>query len=471
MEHLQRLSGLDASFLYLETPTQPLHVCSVLELDASTIPGGYSFERLREQLALRITAIPTFREKLANSFLNLDHPVWVEDEHFDIERHVHRIGLPAPGGRAELSEVCGHLAALPLDRRHPLWEMWAIEGLGGTDARKGGRLAVITKVHHAAVDGVTGANLMSQLCSVEPDAPVPEPVAASAGVNPIRIALGGLGRFATRPIALATKVLPETVSTVVETVRRVAGGRAMASPFAAPHTPFNSRITAHRNIAVAQLDFDDIKTVKNHFDVKVNDVVMALVSGVLRQFMLDRGELPEASLVAMVPVSVHDRSDRPGRNQVSGMFCSLETQIADTGERLRAIAKNNAVAKEHSAAIGATLLQDWSQFAGPAVFGVAMRVYARSRLTEARPVHNLVVSNVPGPQIPLYFLGAQVDAMYPLGPIFHGSGLNITVMSLNGKLNVGLISCPELLPDLATMADGFVFGMKELLKAAGSRRR
>ena len=443
----------------------------MLELDASTIPGGYSFERLREQLALRITAIPTFREKLANSFLNLDHPVWVEDEHFDIERHVHRIGLPAPGGRAELAEVCGHLAALPLDRRHPLWEMWAIEGLGGTDARKGGRLAVITKVHHAAVDGVTGANLMSQLCSVEPDAPAPEPVAASADVNPIRIALGGLGRFATRPITLATKVLPETVSTVVETVRRVAGGRAMASPFAAPHTPFNSRITAHRNIGFAQLDFDDIKTVKNHFDVKVNDVVMALVSGVLRQFMLDRGELPEASLVAMVPVSVHDRSDRPGRNQVSGMFCSLETQIGDAGERLRAIAKDNAVAKEHSAAIGATLLQDWSQFAGPAVFGVAMRVYARSRLTEARPVHNLVVSNVPGPQIPLYFLGAQVDAMYPLGPIFHGAGLNITVMSLNGKLNVGLISCPELLPNLATMADGFVSGMKELLKATGSRRR
>ena len=149
---------------------------------------------------------------------------------------------------------------------------------------------------------------------------------------------------------------------------------------------------------------------------------------------------------------------------------SDDAAMADS-ERLRAIAKNNAVAKEHSAAIGATLLQDWSQFAGPAVFGVAMRVYARSRLTEARPVHNLVVSNVPGPQIPLYFLGAQVDAMYPLGPIFHGSGLNITVMSLNGKLNVGLISCPELLPDLATMADGFVFGMKELLKAAGSRRR
>ena len=328
----------------------------------------------------------------------------------------------------------------------------------------------MTKVHHAAVDGVTGANLMSQLCSVEPEAPPPVPVQGSADVNPLRIALGGLGRFVSRPISLATNVLPETVTTVVETVRRAAGGRAMASPFGAPHTPFNASITAHRNVAFAQLDFTDIKKVKDHFGVKVNDVVMALVSGVLRKYMLDRGELPEASLVAMVPVSVHDRSDRPGRNQVSGMFSNLETQIEDPGERLRAIAQDNTNAKEHSAAIGATLLQDWSQFAGPAIFGMAMRVYARSRLTES-PVHNLVVSNVPGPQIPLYFLGAEVDAMYPLGPIFHGAGLNITVMSLNGTLNVGLISCPELLPDLAEMADDFASGMKELLAATKSRRR
>jgi WS/DGAT/MGAT family acyltransferase len=468
---MQRLSGLDASFLYLETSTQPLHVCSVLELDTSTIPGGYSFEKMRDQLASRITAIPTFREKLANSFLNLDHPVWVKDDEFHLERHVHRIGLPAPGGRVELAEICGHLASLPLDRRHPLWEMWAIEGLGGTDARKGGRLAVLTKVHHAAVDGVTGANLMSQLCSVEPDAPPPQPVDASPEANPLRIALGGLGRFAVRPITLATSVLPSTVSTVVDTVRRAAGGRAMPSPFAAPQTPFNASITADRNVAFAQLDLADVKKVKDHFGVKVNDVVMALVSGVLRTFLIQRDQLPENTLVAMVPVSVHDRSDRPGRNQVSGMFASLQTQIADPGERLRAIAEANVIAKDHSSAIGATLLQDWSQFAGPAVFGVAMRVYARTRLTESRPVHNLVVSNVPGPQIPLYFLGAEVEAMYPLGPIFHGSGLNITVMSLNGKLNVGLISCPELLPDLWDMADGFVTGMGELLAATKTRRR
>lgn len=474
---MQRLSGLDASFLYLETSTQPLHVCSVLELDASTIPGGYSFEKLRAELALRITAIPTFREKLTNSFLNLDHPVWVEDDEFHLERHVHRIGLPAPGGRAELAEICGHLAGLPLNRRHPLWEMWAIEGLGGNNRGgskgRGGssaaRLAVLTKVHHAAVDGVTGANLMSQLCSVEPAAPPPQPVQASPDANPLRIALGGLGRFAARPVTLATSVLPSTVSTVVDTVRRAAGGRAMPSPFAAPQTPFNASITADRNVAFAQLDLADVKKVKDHFGVKVNDVVMALVSGVLRTFLLERGELPENTLVAMVPVSVHDRSDRPGRNQVSGMFANLQTHVADPAERLTAIAEANVIAKDHSSAIGATLLQDWSQFAGPAVFGVAMRVYARTRLTESRPVHNLVVSNVPGPQVPLYFLGAKVEAMYPLGPIFHGAGLNITVMSLNGKLNVGLISCPELLPDLWAMADGFGSGMAELLAATTGR--
>jgi len=203
---MQRLSGLDASFLYLETSTQPLHVCSVLELDAATIPGGYSFDRMRAELAGRIAAIPAFREKLANSFLNLDHPVWVEDEEFDVHRHVHRIGLPAPGGRLELAEVCGHLAGLPLDRRRPLWEMWVIEGLRGRRGRR--RLAVLTKIHHAAVDGVTGANLMSQLCSTEPVAPAPEPVAASRGASPLRIAIGGLGRFAARPVSLATSVFP-----------------------------------------------------------------------------------------------------------------------------------------------------------------------------------------------------------------------------------------------------------------------
>jgi diacylglycerol O-acyltransferase / wax synthase len=462
---MQRLTGLDASFLYLETSSQPMHVCSIVELDTSTMPGGYTFDRLRDALSLRIKAMPEFREKLANSPLNLDHPVWVDDDNFDVDRHLHRIGLPPPGGRAELSEICGHIASLPLDRRRPLWEMWVIEGVAGTDHRDG-RIGVMTKVHHASVDGVTGANLMSQLCTTEADAPAPEPAEGVGGASGWQITAGGLFRFATRPLHLANAV-PDTVSSVVATLRRARGGQTMARPFAAPRTAFNARINGRRNIAYAKLDLDDIKKVKNHFGVKVNDVVMALVSGVLRQYLAEHNGLPDSSLVAMVPVSVHGKSDRPGRNKISGMFASLQTQLSDPVERLKAIAEANSVAKQHSSAIGASLLQDWSQFAAPAVFGIAMRLYASSRLTESMPVHNLVVSNVPGPQVPLYLLGCEVKAMYPLGPIFHSSGLNITVMSLCGNLDIGLISCPELLPDLWEMADEFAVGMEELLGAAG----
>jgi diacylglycerol O-acyltransferase len=461
---MERLSGLDASFLYIESPTQPLHVCSILELDTSTVPGGYTFDRLRDELALRIAAIPEFRAKLADSQLNLDYPVWVDDDAFDLGTHLHRIGLPSPGGRRELAEVCGHIASVPLDRSRPLWEMWVIEGVADTDPRAGGLLAVMTKVHHAAVDGVTGANLLSQLCTVEPEEPPPEPVEGPGGAGPLEIAASGLVRFAARPLQLAN-VMPTTVATIVKTLRRARSGLTMAAPFAGPPTRFNASITADRNVALAQVDLDDIKKIKDRFEVTVNDVVMALCATVLRWFLGDHDELPARSLVAMVPVSVHDKSDRPGHNQLSGMFCKLETHIGDPAERLRAIARADAAAKNHSSAINPTLLQDWAQVAARAVFGAIFRLVADSPLI-GNPVHNLIISNVPGPQAQLYFLGCEVEAMYPLGPLFHGCGLNVTAMSLNGKLNVGVISCPDLLPDLWRLVDDFDVALEELLECA-----
>jgi diacylglycerol O-acyltransferase len=461
---MERLSGLDASFLYIESPTQPLHVCSILELDTSTVPGGYTFDRLRDELALRIAAIPEFRAKLADSQLNLDYPVWVDDDAFDLGTHLHRIGLPSPGGRRELAEVCGHIASVPLDRSRPLWEMWVIEGVADTDPRAGGLLAVMTKVHHAAVDGVTGANLLSQLCTVEPEEPPPEPVEGPGRAGPLEIAASGLVRFAARPLQLAN-VMPTTVATIVKTLRRARSGLTMAAPFAGPPTRFNASITADRNVALAQVDLDDIKKIKDRFEVTVNDVVMALCATVLRWFLGDHDELPARSLVAMVPVSVHDKSDRPGHNQLSGMFCKLETHIGDPAERLRAIARADAAAKNHSSAINPTLLQDWAQVAARAVFGAIFRLVADSPLI-GNPVHNLIISNVPGPQAQLYFLGCEVEAMYPLGPLFHGCGLNVTAMSLNGKLNVGVISCPDLLPDLWRLVDDFDVALEELLECA-----
>ncbi len=461
---MERLSGLDASFLYVESPKVPLHVCSIVELDSSTIPGGYCFERLRSDLASQIRALPELRAKVADSQLNVDHPVWVEDRDFDVARHLHRLTLPRPGGRTEVAEICGYIASKPLDRSKPLWEMWVLEGVADTDASDGGRLALMIKVHHAAVDGVSAANLLNQLCSLEPDASPPDPVEGPGDGSLFAIAGGGLVRSLFRPLKLVD-VVPATISTIVKTAGRIRSGTAMAAPFAAPSTAFNAEVTSERTIALAQLDLQDVKRVKDRFGVKVNDVVMALCAGALREFLRDGGELPDKPMVAVVPASVHDKSDRPGRNKLSGMFCNLQTHIADPGERLRAIADASSHAKDHSSAIAPTLLLDWTELCGRAAFGVLLGVAARTPLSHAA-IHNVIISNVAGPRSTLYGMGAEIKALYPLGPIFHGSGLNITVMSLGGALNVGIISCPELVDDLWDLADRFQPELDALLSTS-----
>jgi WS/DGAT/MGAT family acyltransferase len=454
---MQRLSGLDAFFLYLESPTQLLNVCCVLELAPATMPGGYTFDRFREALSARVDTVPEFRLKLADNQLNFDHPVWVDDDRFDLARHLHRVALPSPGGPKELAEICGHVAGLALDRDRPLWEMWVIEGLHGSDA-----LSVVLKAHHAVVDGVGGANLLAQLCSAVPDAPPPAPAARIGAANPVQIAASGLIGAALRPWRLA-RVVPATALTLAETVLRARRGRqTMAAPFAAPPTAFNGPFTRRRNIALTSVDLEDVKKVKRKFGVTVNDVVTALCAGALRQFFLERDALSDTPLVASVPVSVRGRSTRPGRNQMTWMLCRLETHIEDCVERITSIAAGNAAAKDHAAAMGPTLLQDWTQVAGQTMFGAAMKLLPRIPLP-GKPPHNLVMSNVAGPQEQLYFLGCRLDAMYPLGPIIAGAGLNITVMSLNGRLGVGIISCPDLVADLWDLADAFPAALKELL--------
>jgi len=341
--------------------------------------------------------------------------------------------------------------------------MWVIEGL------ENGGVAVMSKMHHAGVDGVTGANMMSELCGLEPDSPRSDPANAPEGpgtANSLDIALGGLLAVASRPARLA-RLVPGSLAVLPEWIGRARRGEAMPAPFTAPRTSFNGTITGHRNIAYTQLDLEKVKDVKNAFGVKVNDVVLALCAGALRDYLHGRDELPDKSLVAMVPVSVHSKSDRPGTNQVSGMFTGLATQIEDPVERLKTIGERNPIVKRHNEALGANLLQDWSQFAAPAVFGAAMRLYASLGLAERHPVvHNLVISNIPGPPVPLYFLGARITGMYPLGPAFHGAGLNISVMSLDGQLNVGLVGCRELVPELWDLADSFPLALDELHQAA-----
>lgn len=424
------------------------------------MPGGYTFERFREALSGRLDAISEFRLKLADNELNFDHPVWVDDDRFDLARHLHRVALPSPGGPKELADLCGHIAGLALDRDRPLWEMWVIEGLHGRDA-----LSVVLKVHHAVVDGVGGANLLAQLCTAVPDAEPPEPAERAGAANPLHIAASGLIGAALRPWRLA-KVVPATALTLAQTVLRArGGGQTMAAPFAAPPTAFNGSFTRRRNVALTSVDLEDVKTVKRRFGVTVNDVVTALCAGALRQYFQDRDALSDAPMVASVPVSVRGKSTRTGRNQMTWMLCRLETHIDDPAERLASIAGRNAAAKDHSAAMGPNLLLDWTQVAGQTLFGAVRRLLPRIPLPE-NPPHNLVMSNVAGPQEQLYFLGCRLDAMYPLGPIIAGAALNITVMSLNGRLGVGIISCPDLVPDLWDLADAFPDALKELLNCA-----
>lgn len=450
MSGMNRLSGLDASFLYLESSTQLLHVCGVVMISPDTMPEPYSFESLKAAIDRRVRTTPEFVRTLHTVPLHLDHPVWVVDETFDIDRHVHRLGVPSPGGRDELAEIVGHLAGIPLDRSRPLWEMWVIEGLAD------GRVAVFTKMHHATVDGVSGASLLSNLCSLEPEAPpVPEEDLRHERVpSDLELAARGALTAAARPVELARLVLP-LGGIVTSWIGRATKGTAMPAPFRAPRTSFNGTVTGHRSAAFADLDLDDVKRVKNATGATVNDVVMGVVGGALRRYLEEREELPSTSLVAMVPVSVHGRSrhDR-GSNKVSGMFAKLYTDVEDPVERIAAIAETNRDVKEHHGAIDADTLQDWAEFAAPRTFGLAVRVYSRLRLAERHPVvHNLVLSNVPGPPVPVYFMGARIEALYPLGPVFHGAGLNVTVMSNHGRMNVGLLACRELVPTVRDLAE------------------
>lgn len=465
---MQRLSGLDASFLYFETRAQLLHVSGLIVLDVSEMKGGYSYEALRRELSRRVTGMPGFRRKLHDSLLNVDHPVWVEADDFDIDHHLHRVGIPAPGGDHELAELCAHLASQPIDRSMPLWQMYVIEGLPGD------KVAVFAKMHHSTVDGVTGANMMSQLCTLTPDDPsLDEDLVreTAGGSGALELAVGGaLSRLAT-PWRLAS-LLPGTLGVLPSWINRARKGVAMPAPFTAPRTPFNSTITGHRSISFTSVDLEDIKQVKNAFGTTVNDVVLAICSTALRKYLDDLDALPRKPLIAMVPMSVHAAESRPGTNRVSGMFMSLSTDIDDPVERLEAIRDANIVAKDHTNALDANLLTDWAQFAAPSVFGSAVRMYSRLRLSERHPVvHNLVISNVPGPNFPLYFLGGKIEKMLPMGPVFHGAGLNCSVMSLDGKLHFGFIGCKDLVPDPWPLANAVADALAEFVRAASKREK
>jgi diacylglycerol O-acyltransferase len=464
---MQQLSGLDAAFLAMETDTVTGHVGSICIVDPATVPGGVlDVERLRELVGERLHLVPPFRRRLVGVPFGLDNPYWIEDPNFDLTYHVRALALPAPGNDRQLAEQAGRLHARHLDRSHPLWEMYLITGLAG------GRAAIYTKVHHAAIDGVSGNDLLAALLDRSPEgrdlppAPpwecdeVPSQVerlvrgAVSLTGHPLRAAKLSLD-MARRLPGVATSQGRPRLPVIDRLLGRGAGAVLTSPPLRAPSTPFNKPITRWRRWAFRTLPLDDVKAVKNvHPGTTVNDVVMGLCAGALRRWLLDHDALPASPLVAAVPVSIRTKErEGTGGNAISAMVAPLPTHLEDAGERLVAAHEAMGAAKDQHGALPATLLTDVAQFAMPALAGQAARLSARLRVLEFLKPFNLIISNVPGPQVPLYYAGAELLALYPLSAIADGQGLNITVMSYRNGVYAGLVADRELVPDLEQLAD------------------
>jgi WS/DGAT/MGAT family acyltransferase len=457
--------------LYGETESCHMHISGLLILDPSSASWCFDFDTWRGLVASEVERLPPLRERVVSVPLGLDRPFWIDDPAFDLDRHLRRIALPAPGGARELAALVGDLTSYKLDRGGPLWEMWFIEGL------EHGHVAVLSKVHHACLDGMGGAFMLSRLFRAERvRAPgFREPTWREAARIPSDLELLGrsLASRARTPLR-AARALGQTVSALGNLARMSGspGESRPALPFQAPRTSFNRPVTPRRGFAFAEVPLAEVKVVKKAFDVTVNDVVLALCSGALRRYLEARDELPAEPLTAAVPVSTRSQ-DQIGSfgNVVSGMFASLATDVVDPVERLRAVSAGTRSAKR----IYETGIEDavmrWASVPRPAAVALAVRFFSRLHLTEhLPPIFNLLISNVPGPNAPLYAGGARLVACYPMGPLVDQVALNVTVMSYTDSVGFGFVTCPDAVPDAWAVADRIPEALRELLASSHAPR-
>lgn len=462
-----RLHGIDALWLYLETATAHMHVGSVLVVDPSTAPEPLTHDSVLRYMEDRLHLAPIFRRRIAAVPFRIDHPVWVEDPDFDLRFHVRRAALPAPGGMAELAAYTADVMSRRLDRSRPLWELHVVEGL------ENGRMAFVSKTHHAAVDGVSGADLLAATLQLEPEQPPPpapvtqwEPESVPGDLR--LLVTSGL-HLATTPLGLA-KVTRRTARAAAGMLRlrRSSGAVTPPAPFAAPDTALNGAIGPHRVIALTEQSLESVKSIKRTFGGTVNDVVLACVASALRRYLQSRGEAVDRPLVGMVPISVR-REDQQGEvgNHVSMMLVDLPADEPDPVQRLRRVTSGTADAKDRHGALGADTLQDLAELTPAGVASLAARLYSRTGAANRhRPIWNVVVSNVPGPRIPLYQVGAKVEAMYPIGPVHEMCGLNVTLFSYSDMIYVGLNADRDLVPDVEEIGVAICQSVEELAKLA-----
>jgi WS/DGAT/MGAT family acyltransferase len=447
-DHIQSISGMDATFLYVETPTSPMHVGAV-----AVIEGGLSFADFRATIEQRLHLIPSLRRRLMEVPLSIDYPYWVDDPHFDLDLHLNHVALPKPGGWKELRHLAASIFSEPLDKSRPLWSFTFLEGLDSIPQVPEGSVAIVSKIHHVAIDGMAGAGILSLLFDLSPK-PFKQPKPKNFKPKPLPNELAMVARstlsFAKAPLKFP-KLIKETLSATLKSgfLTRAQLTDLPTAPFTAPPSPLNGIISARKKWNTAILELDRVKALKNIMDTTLNDVILAICAGALRRYLLEKEKLPRKPLVAMVPISTRTDDDDDHGNQLSSMLVQLATNIEDPIERLEVIHENTVRGKTYQGALGAKTLANMAEAVPFGIANQAARLYTRFHGSELHnPVFNVTITNVPGPPIPLYLAGHKLLAIMGMAPIIDGMGLIITVFSYNGLLTISPTSDANSMPDI-----------------------
>lgn len=451
---MEQLTGLDAAFLYLDQQNSPMHIGSIAIYDPSTAPGGFvRFKDILKFVEDRLPLAPTFRQSLANVPFGIDHPYWIECENFNLEFHIRHVALPKPGDWRQLCIQSARIMARPLDLTKPLWEFTVIEGLDNVDGVPKGSYALVSKIHHSAIDGMSGVDITNAIHTISPDEPTPElndtwkPEKKPSAVEmAVRGYIGNI-KQPFRWVEVASKSLPGIGRTIKGLITKEF---SLSQAMSAPRTRFNRRISAHRVVEGQAFDLARIKEIKNAIDgAKLNDVMLGIVGGAMRRYLESKNELPETPLIAMAPISVRTEGEKDSMgNQVSAMLVQLGTHIADPRARVEAICSNTQEQKALTGALGARQMSEMSSTA-PALFtGIAAKLYTQFGLANStKPFFNTVVTNVPGPPIPIYSAGAQMVKYFGLLCLFDGLGLGHVVMSYHKEVTITITADRDMMPD------------------------
>jgi diacylglycerol O-acyltransferase / wax synthase len=447
-ENLEPISGMDAAFLYTETPTTPMNIGSVI-----VIEGSLDFKTFKDTIHSRLHQFAKLRQRLVYVPFSIDYPYWVDDPNFDIDLHVKHIALPKPGSWKELRNTASDIFSEPLDQNRALWSITFVEGLDNIPQVPKGSVGIISKMHHVAVDGVGGAGLMSLFLDFTPDKreiPAPRPFNPKPLPNELSLIINSTLSFAKDPLKfpkLVTNTLKATLKAGFLT--RIQKTELPTTPFTAPATPLNGLIASRRKWNSAILSLERILVLKNAMGTTMNDVMLAICSGALRKYLKEKGKLPEKSLVAMVPISTRAKESEQIDNQLSAMLVQIATNIEDPIGRLEAINENTNRGKTYQGAMGANTLAQMAEVIPFGIANQAARLYSRFKISEMhKPVFNVAITNVPGPKMPLYINGHKMLSVMGSAPIIDGMGLIITILSYDGYVTVSPFSCVNSMPDL-----------------------